>query len=173
MMSLDDLVGLVKASMLQESVRRAAITIISDCPKTRDPEADLCELRAIFKAVKDGDERVRGLENGLRYVPDPRGSDYFVAPHRLLEWCENGACGEDCDSHATLVVSLAAAVGFHVGLRAWGNKNKTGYQHVYGVVHFPKKEPFQKEIALDTTVPRATVGWKPPPGRSVTKWCPA
>ncbi len=173
MMSLDDLIGLLGKSMLEERVRKAAIRIISSCPKTRDASADLCELRSIYRAVRVGDSRVAGLENGLRYVPDPRGSDFFVAPHRLLEWCEDGACGEDCDSHAMLVVALAGAVGFHVGLRVWGSPNKRGFQHVYGVVHFPKKEPFQREIALDTTVQQDSLDWRPPPGRIATKWCPA
>lgn len=172
MMSLDDLVGLAKTSMLEPRVRVAAIRMISSCPKTRDAAADFCELRAIYNGVKNGDGRVAGLGDGLRYVPDPRGSDYFVAPHRLLEWCEDGACGEDCDSHAMLVIALAGAVGFHVGLRVWGNLKKSGYQHVYGMVHFPKKEPFQREISLDTTVASADVGWTPPKGRIQTQWLP-
>lgn len=154
--------------MLHPRVRKAAFQVITDC-KSRD---DLCELRAIYNAVKNGDERVAGLEKGLKYVADPLGSDYFIAPHRMLEWCEDGACAEDCDSHAMLITAMAGAVGFHVGLRAWGNLKRKGFQHVYGVVHFPKREPYQKEIALDTTVPEAEVGWQPPRGRIDTKWIP-
>lgn len=174
MMSLDDLVTLTKESMLQPRVRVAAIRLITDCPEDRDAKSDMCELRSIYNAVINGDDRVKGLEKGLRYVPDPRGSDYFVAPHRLLEWCEQGACGEDCDSHGMLVVALAGAVGFHVGLRVWGKPGGRGYQHVYGMVHFPKREPFQREISLDTTVKSkgADMNWVPPKGRTETKWLP-
>ncbi|MBP6479878.1 MAG: hypothetical protein KA310_03430 [Pseudomonadales bacterium] len=171
-LSLKQLVSMCERSMQEEVVRKAAINLISGCSRARDPAADLAELRAIYHGVRDGDPRVEGLDQGLRYVPDPRGSDYFVAPHMLLKWCADGSCGEDCDSHGMLIAALCGAIGFHVGLRAWGNLSKTGFQHVYAVVHFPKREPFKGEVALDTTVATAEVGWKPPTGRIITEWIP-
>jgi hypothetical protein len=174
--ALRKLADMTARSIVEARVREAAIAITNQCrpPAGQSPDAQtaLCELQAIYEAVKTGTPRVKGLEFGVRYVPDPIIRDYFVAPHRLLEWCEDGACGEDCDSQAALVVALCAAIGFEAGLTAWGKPGAAHYQHVFASVVFPKRgmKGARSVVALDTTVPSASVGWRPPRGRTVTAW---
>lgn len=162
-------------STVEWRVREAAIAITSQCrpPKGKSPDAQtsLCELQSILEAVKNGHPRVKGLEHGVRYVADPILRDFFIAPHRLLEACEAGACGEDCDSQAALIAGLAGAIGFEVGLCAWGKPDKAYFQHVFALAMFPKAgQGKQRAIALDSTVPDSFVGWEPPPGRMVAAW---
>lgn len=144
-------------------VRRAALQITSDC----DSRDDMCELKAIYQAVKNGDPRVAGLGQGVRYVSDSLFADQFYGPAALLEECANGACAGDCDDHCALICALCASIGFKVGARAYGPKNSKAYSHVYAVVFTPKREP-AKAIGMDTTVPYANVGWQPPRGRVMT-----
>lgn len=174
--ALASLAAMTAKSVIEWRVRQAAIAITQQCrpPKGQGPDRStaLCELQSIYEAVKNGSQWVKGLEYGVRYVPDPIIRDYFIAPHLLLEWCEQGACGEDCDSQAALVCALTAAVGFTSGLRAWGKASSSTYQHVFPVVLFPKRSDQGKQsvVALDTTVPTASVGWQPPKGRTLTAW---
>lgn len=158
-----ELARLVEKSSLDPSIRRAALQITADC-EGRD---DTCELNAIYQAVKSGDPRVPGLENGIRYVSDARAADQFYSPVRLLQECQNGACAGDCDDHAAMIAALCSAIGFKVGLRAYGAKNAKGYSHVYAVAYTPKRAPSQT-VGMDTTVPSAKVGWQPPKGRVMT-----
>lgn len=176
--SLMELARITARDALSELVMVTAKTIKaqSGC-KDRD---GLCELRAIFDAVKSGDSRVPGLEKGLFYVNDPQTSDYFVGPRKMLELCKAGANAEDCDSHAALVAALCISLGFRAGLRAYG-PGKTGpYTHVYAVAILPKfavDDVTGQKIGngdtvygLDTTVSQSRVGWQPPPGHVVTAW---
>jgi hypothetical protein len=160
------LAALVERATVNPKIQRAARAITSDCI-ARD---DLCELQAIYDAVKYGDPRVKGLERGLRYVSDARYADQFSGPARMIEECQAGACAGDCDDAAALVAALAGAVGFRAGLRAYGPKSKRGYSHVYAVAYLPKRGGGQAPqiVGLDTTVPYANVGWQPPKGRVMT-----
>lgn len=161
--ALLELAKLVERATLDPDIVRAAKQITGSCP-ARD---DMCELTAIYEAVKNGDDRVAGLANGVRYVSDARAADQFFAPARLLKECQSGACGGDCDDHAALVCALIGAIGFRWGLRAYGPKNGKGYSHVYAVAWVSKRSP-TKIVGLDTTVPYAKVGWQPPRGRVMT-----
>jgi hypothetical protein len=152
-------------------VRNAAIAIVEECEARHDE----CELAAIFEAVKHGTDKVKGLSRGLKYVSDPRHRDFYVAPHRLLQLCASGSCGGDCDDHAMLCAALAGALGFRVGLRAWGEKKERGYSHVYAVALLPKDGEAgekSKVFGLDTSadVGDSTPGWEPPEGRVLTAW---
>lgn len=138
-------------------IRNVALKIVRDCA-SRD---DLCELHAIYNAVKYGDDGIRALRKGLKYVADPTFADYFESPVDVLENCAKGACGSDCDGHAALIAALCGSIGWKAGLRAWG-RDSQGYSHVYAVVLFPKRPPHQKVVALDTTVPAFKVGSEPP-----------
>ena len=156
--------GLVLKSTQFPEVRRAALKITADC-NSRD---DMCELKAIYNAVKKGTDAVPGLENGVRYVSDPdgdddSGNDYFTSAARLLEMCEDGACGGDCDDHAVLIASLAMQLGFQVGLRIWKPEDGKSFEHIYAIVGLPKLNPTHA-VAMDTTVPEAYVGWEPRDG---------
>jgi hypothetical protein len=167
--SLEILAQIVAQASASEHVRRVANALVADCPARNDE----CELETIFKAVKHGDSRIKGLERGVRYVADPRYADFFTTPQRMLAECEAGVCAEDCDGQAALVASLCAALGFRVGLRAWGkNANLNEYEHVYAVVEMPKKGGDDTEVwGMDTTVPQSDLGWEPPQGRVMTAWC--
>lgn len=145
-------------------VRTTALKITSEC-SSRD---DLCEIEAIFNAVKSGTPLVKSLSKGMRYVADPRLADYFTRPGRSLQLCDIGACGGDCDDQAALVAALLGAIGFEVGLRAYAlPSDKSVFVHVYPVVGFPKRKP-EEYLGLDTTVPQSYVGWEPPKSRVLT-----
>lgn len=176
--SLMELARITSQDALTELVMVTAKTIAaqSGC-RARD---GLCELRAIFDAVKDGDSRVKGLEKGLRYQNDPQTMDYFVRPRKMLELCQAGACAEDCDSHAALVAALCISLGFRAGLRAYGPGKSGPYTHVYAVALLPKfatddvtgqrVQETDTVYGLDTTVSQSRVGWQPPPGHVMTAW---
>lgn len=165
--SLLKLAELAKRSAVHPHIRKAAKAITSSC----DARDDVCELEAIYRAVKEGDDRVPGLSRGMRYVSDPARIDYFTSPLRTLEDCKDGACGGDCDDHASLICALASSIGFRVGLRAYGKRgaNKE-YTHVYAVVALPKFGKVQRIFGMDTTVPSAEAGWEPPKGHALTAW---
>jgi hypothetical protein len=134
-----------------------------------DARDDEGELQAIFDAVKTGTTAVEGLEKGVRYVADPRDTDYYIAPVKLLQLCAAGGCASDCDEQAMLVCALAGAIGFPVGLRAYAPAKGQDFEHVYAVASYPKNDPTQV-VGLDTTVPSSTVGWEPPAGYVLTAW---
>jgi hypothetical protein len=139
-----------------------------------DDRDDEGELQAIYDAVKEGTDKVPGLKNGLRYVSDPRTFDYFSSAAATLRECQAGACAGDCDDHTILVATLALALGFKVGVRAWGPKpGVKRYEHVYPVVALPKHGPWPKNYGghgMDTTVADAHVGWEPVRGETLTFW---
>lgn len=176
--SLMELAQITSEDALTPLVRKTALTIKaqSGC---RDRDG-LCELRAIFDTVKEGNRAVPGLEKGLQYVNDPQTMDYFIRPRKMLEFCQSGACAEDCDSHAALVASLCIALGFRAGLRAYGPGKSGMYSHVYAVALLPKfavddvtgqRVSAQDTVyGLDTTVSQSRVGWQPPPGHIMTAW---
>lgn len=149
---------------------RAARAIVSDC----DARDDMCEVTAIFEAVKYGTDKIRGLENGLRYVSDPKTFDYYSSAAQTLSACVKGSCAGDCDDATILVVTLLVALGFEAGLRAWGPKvGVREYEHVYGVVKIPKHGPFPAKYSghgVDTTVADSYVGWEPRKGEVLTSW---
>ena len=150
-------------------VRNAAVKIIRNC----DARDDICELTAIFEAVKNGDPQVAGLEDGMKYLSDNFFIDTFTSPDSALAECEDGACAGDCDDHAALCFALAGSLGFRVGLRAWGPKGSKGYQHVYCIALVPKEdedEPY--EFGLDTSADAgdSEAGWQPPEGNVLTAW---
>lgn len=147
-------------------IRNTALKIVRVC-KSRDDE---CELGALFKAIKYGDPAVAPLKKGVKYVADPRWSDYFVNPVDTLRACLKDACAGDCDDHTSLMVALAGSLGWRMGLRAWGKPGSDELIHVYPVAAFPKRPPFSKAVGLDTTVDESTVGWEPPRGIVLTAW---
>jgi hypothetical protein len=163
--ALKRLAKLAARGSIDPQVRRAALALTSDC-QDRD---DSCEVEAIFNAVKHGDSRVSALARGLRYVADPKLADFFTGPARLLEMCENGSCGGDCDDHSALLAGLLGSIGYSVGLRAYASGPSAQFSHVYAVVGVPKNSP-TKILGLDTTVRESYVGWEPPPGRVATAW---
>lgn len=162
--ALEHIGNLVEKSSVHPLIRETALKLVSDC-EDRD---DMCEVEAIFEAVKYGNPNVPALKSGLKYVADPRWADHFTAPPRLLEQLARGINGGDCDDHTMLIGALLAALGFRVGARAWG-RQKNNYSHVYAVVGFPKRNPTQ-EIGLDSTVKESFVGWEPPAGHVLTAW---
>lgn len=167
--ALRTIAELIARGSAHPTVRSVAHALTRDCAN-RD---DLCELEAIFEAVRDGSDKVKALRYGMRYVADPRWADFFTGPAEQLRRCEAGACAGDCDDHTILVAALAASLGFKVGARAWGPAGSEEFTHVYAVAAVPKKGPWPKSYSghgLDTTVPYSSVGWEPKKGHVLTFW---
>ena len=168
--ALTKIAELIAKGASEPAIVRAARAITREC----DARDDRCELEAIFEAVKNGTDAVPGLKNGLRYVADPRTTDYYVGAVRTLEECRAGACAGDCDEHTILVGALCASIGFKAGARAYGPDPKQRmFEHVYAVVAGPKKRgPWGANgvIGMDTSTDEASVGWQPPKGAVLTYW---
>jgi len=168
--ALRKILELIEKGSIDPDVRRVALQIVSDCPS----KDDLCELQAIFDAVKHGTDKLPFLRGGFKYIADPRAADFYIGAHRALTECTHGSCGGDCDDHTILVGSLCAALGFKVGARAWGPDPKRDvYAHVYCVVGVPKKGPWPQGYTghgMDTTVEKSSVGWEPPKRRALSMW---
>ena len=98
--ALQELAGLVEKSTVDPLVRNGALALTSDC----DSRDDECEVHAIFNAVKTGDDRVKGLEKGLKYMSDPRWADFFSSPGRTLRQLGAGYNGGDCLPADTLLL---------------------------------------------------------------------
>lgn len=160
------LAELAQRATVDPLIRNTALKIVRNCGSREDK----CELEAIFRAVKNGDPEVEPLVNGFKYVADPRFADYFESPVDAMTQCLKGACGSDCDGHAALNVALAGSLGWKCGLRAYGPSGEKGFSHVYAVAAFPKRPPFKKVTALDTTVDDSFAGWEPPKGNVLTAW---
>ncbi len=160
--ALNELAKLIEKDTVDPLVRDSALLITNDCA-SRD---DGAEIQAIFDAVKHGTDKVKGLQDGFKYVSDPRWADFFTSPSRILKQLANGINGGDCDDHASLLCGMLGSLGFLVGLRAWG-KEKGEFTHVYAVVAVPKISPTEL-MALDTTVEESEPGWEPPKGHVLT-----
>jgi transglutaminase-like putative cysteine protease len=163
--SLVKLVQMAQRASVHPLIRETAKLIVRDCA-SRD---DMCELEAVFNAVKYGDPGVAPLRHGFKYIADPRWADYFTSPVDLLNSCLRGGCGGDCDDHTMLIMALCGALGFRMGARAWGRDSK-GFAHVYAVAAYPKRPPAQKVIGMDTTVDESYLGWEPPKANVLTGW---
>lgn len=138
-------------------VREVALQIVSVC----DSRDDICELQAIYDAVKNGRPDIQGFERGLKYIADPNWADLFTAPHKTIEFLRNGINGGDCDDHAALICALGGSIGFTMGLLAYGPPGVEGYTHVLAIAKLPKRGG-QQLAGMDTTVSTASVGWLPP-----------
>ena len=160
--SLEELARLIAKASVHPAIVKAARAITMDCPRG----ADECQLEAIYNAVQFGTNRVAELRDGLKYIDDPALADFFTAPQKLLsEFCADGACAADCDEHGLLCGALASAIGFEVGMQAWG-ESKDELVHVYAVVGVPKHDPpedFADWYGRDTTTDYGP-GWKPESG---------
>lgn len=91
---------MVAQDAVDPDVRAAAVKITAGC-KDRD---DLCELTAIFEAVRHGTPHIPGLHRGLKYMADNFHVDQFWAPARLLKEIKRGNAAADCLPLATKVV---------------------------------------------------------------------
>jgi hypothetical protein len=161
--ALKSIVQLMVKGSTDETIRQVALALTRDC----DSRDDLCEVTMIFEAVKHGDSRVPALRNGIRYLADPRYTDWYQAATKTLQL---GA--GDCDDQTILVGALLTSIGFLAGARAWGKK-PGDYTHVYPVVALPKNGPAPENYfgtGLDTTVPQSDVGWEPRGGYILTAW---
>ncbi len=167
--SLQKIAELIRRGSVHPEILKAAKILTRDC----DARDDECELEAIFNAVKNGDSRVPWLKSGIRYVSDPRAYDTFYTAQAMIDSCKSGACAADCDDMTVIIGSMAAALGFKVGARAWGPAKNGDYQHVYAVAAAPKNGPWPKAYcgtAMDPTVKKSYLGWEPDGGRILTAW---
>lgn len=165
--ALQQLAKITQASSVSPIVIQAARSIVQACP-ARDQR---CEIASIFEAVKYGTPAWKPLSTGVRYVNDPVFSDVFISPERLFAMWPDGGMSGDCDEHTALIVAMLSALGYHAGLRAWGDDSED-FTHVYAVVAYPKGADgsSQRVYGLDSTVPESTIGWEPPGGHVLTAW---
>lgn len=95
--------------------------------------------------------------------------DIEVEGHRFY-LPETDLIVHNCDDHSALIAALLGALGWRMGLRAWGRRGEGVYSHVYAVALYPKRPQWRSVIALDTTVPEFGPGDEPPRGDVVTAW---
>jgi hypothetical protein len=166
---LEKVASLIRSGCVNIDIMKAAKALKNGC----DDRDDMCELEALYDAVKNGTDRVDWLRHGVRYVADPQPFDSLHSVRSIIEFCREGANAFDCDDQTILMGSLAASLGFKVGARAWGPGRSGDYGHVYAVAGVPKSGPWPRDYyghGLDTTVPSASVGWEPSGGHILTSW---
>jgi hypothetical protein len=105
---------------------------------------DACELDAIYWFV----------QRNVRYTGDITNKDTFSTAWRTLQYG-----GEDCDGHAVLTAVLAMENGFQTKFRITSNTGAS-WDHIYTLAGVPKVSP-RRWVALDTTLPRGSVGTEP------------
>lgn len=99
------------------------------------------------------------VRSNVRYIPDPVQGEHFIeqftAPTRLVaDYLEGKSIGEDCDSHAMLVVALCQSIGIqsHVILADYSGN---GWEHAYAQVWSDKLNAW---VDVDTTIEQP-MGW--------------
>lgn len=187
--SLEVMASIVEGDAMESALQGLARLLTKTCPA----RSDWCELRAIYNGVKLGqdqsgrqrsDLKAYGLDKGLRYLadartgPDGAETDVFFKPSRTIAMLQRGENGADCDDQAMLIAALGKDCGFRMGLRAYGEGDVHGYEHVYAIALIPKRGPWKANaqskideshvVGLDTTVPSARTGWQPPVGEVFT-----
>lgn len=104
----------------------------------------LGEIRALFEFCRDR----------VRYTRDPVGVEMLQSPARILR-----TRAGDCDDKSTLLVALLRAIGHPARLAfraiAANPLFPGAFSHVYVIARHRGRE-----IPLDPTPPRATVGWQ-------------
>lgn len=160
--ALIQLRDVAQLGVIDPLVRERALLMVDVC-QSRD---DICDINAVFDAVKYGRPDVPGFERGFKYVADPNWADLFTSPRKIIEMLDRGINGGDCDDHAGLICALLGSIGFKTGLLAYGPPGSEGYTHVLAVVKLPKRPPSGPDkramAGLDTTVRESSVGWLPP-----------
>ncbi len=106
---------------------------------------DACELAMIYQFVKEN----------VRYTGDIAYKDTFQSGLRTLQYH-----GGDCDDHSVLCAVLAMENGFSCKFRITSNTGQT-WDHIYCLAGVPKVSP-TRWVALDTTLPRGSLGTQPP-----------
>ena len=89
---------------------------------------------------RDRPEAVRVIRRWLRkhtkFVPDPIGTEYLVAPSDMLEGvARTGVAAGDCDDVAMLGAALARAVGIPTRLTAVAFDEAQPFRHVFTEAH--------------------------------------
>jgi transglutaminase-like putative cysteine protease len=106
------------------------------------------EIAALFWWVKEH----------VRYVQDPRTTEWVQHPHYTLLV---SGCG-DCDDMATSLAALGMALGHGSAFRTVkaDPHRADEYSHVYAMIGF-RKGLDAYWVPVDTTVGYATPGWEP------------
>ncbi len=127
-------------------VRKWAEKIIQDVT----PRDQRGEVDAIFRFV----------QSHVRFVRDPRGTEFVQSPVLLLRQISAGDTpGGDCDDKTTLTLSLLRAIGYPTVIRITGYPhNPPGhFSHVYGMVNVKGDW-----IAVDAVRTDRSLGWEAP-----------
>lgn len=102
---------------------------------------EIGEIKALHKFVRDE----------IRYVKDPRGTEYMLTPDRVLEESSG-----DCEEKAALLATLLNNVGYDAWIDLIDGRGSGDIDHAIAGVTLKGKD-----IYLETTLPKP-VGWKPP-----------
>lgn len=68
----------------------------------------------------------------------------------------------DCDDHATLMVALLRSIGIPARFTTVSTNEGKDFTHVYALAGIRRGGHIVAWVPLDTTVPQAYPGWKPP-----------
>lgn len=111
-------------------VRRVALGLVRELP----PNADVDEVRTVWKFVRDG----------IRYVRDVRGVDTLQTPSTTLELKQG-----DCDDKSLLLASLLESIGYATRFAVSATMPRGSYNHVYVEAFVPK---LGKWIPLESSI---------------------
>ena len=135
--TLDEMVKLVRRWKKDAGIWKLSRQIVQPVP-AHDYRG---EVDAIFHWVK----------RNIRYTQDVRDVETLATPKATLE-----ARAGDCDDMATLLATLLESVGHPARFIAVSFPGEA-FSHVIAETRIGPSW-----VALDTTVAKATVGWRPP-----------
>lgn len=160
-MGIEERIGsiqkLIEKSVMDPDMRSLYAQITAKCPE-RD---DMCELKAIYKAVKKkvrytGDVAPIKMSNG-----DVEGIDLYQSAKRT--W-QIGA--GDCDDQAILISTLVALGGITPRLRVTAADKAGDWEHIYPVALIPRNAPTHS-VPVDATLPGNRFGVEAPHAKMV------
>lgn len=148
--TLDRMRALARDGSKQLAVRETALNIVRAARV--EPHDLLGELRALFEFVRDR----------VRFIRDIYGVETLQSPRYTLQ-----VMAGDCDDRATLLSSLALAIGIPAQLtfKAIGAdpRRPDRLSHVYVVARLGRQA-----VALDPTYQDSRLGWQyPRPSRTL------
>ena len=95
------------------------------------------------------------VKTNIKYQPDPRSTELFVAPWVMVEFYNKGIAAGDCDDLSLITGSLLLSIGYNARLVLL-DTNGEGFSHCIAQVYSDKVSSW---INLDTSS-RVPLGWE-------------
>lgn len=96
------------------------------------------------------------VQDNVKYQPDPKGAELFIAPHRMIEMINAGSAAGDCDDLALFCASLYRSLGYESRIVLLDMRGE-GFDHAVAEV---KSDKLGEWLLVDVTTSNP-LGWVP------------